>query len=40
MGSIFSGIGSFIGSVLEFAVDDILKPVFEVVGDIVGGHDG
>jgi len=37
MGSIFSGIGSFIGSVLEFAVDDILKPVFEVVGDIVGG---
>jgi phage-related protein len=37
MGSVLSGIGDFVGDIIEFAVDDILKPVFEVVGDVVGG---
>ena len=37
MGSVFSSVGDFIGDVVEFAVDDILEPVFDFVGGIVEG---
>ena len=37
MGSIFDTIGDIFGDIVEFAVDDILEPVFEFVGDIVEG---
>ena len=37
MGSVVSSIGSFVGDIVEFAVDDIISPVVSAVGDVVGG---
>ena len=37
MGSVVSSIGSFVGDVIEFAVDDIISPVVDAVGDVVSG---
>lgn len=37
MGSVFDTVGDVLGDVVEFAVDDILEPIFEVVGDVVEG---
>jgi len=37
MGSVFDTVGDIFGDIVEFAVDDIIEPVFEFVGDIVEG---
>ena len=37
MGSVVSSVGSFVGDIVEFAVDDIISPVVSAVGDVVGG---
>ena len=37
MGSVVSSVGSFVGDIVEFAVDDIISPVISAVGDVVSG---
>ena len=37
MGSVFDFVGDIVGDIIEFAVDDILEPIFDVVGDVVKG---